>query len=432
MTRPRLSSVRSEALFAKAKKVLVGGVNSPVRAFGAVGGTPLFMARGRGAILWDVDGNARVDYVGSWGPLILGHAHPAMVKAVKAVVENGSSFGAPIAAEAELAALVQDAFPTVEKVRFTSSGTEACLSALRLARGVTGRPLIIKFAGCYHGHADGLLVAAGSGALTFGHPTSAGVPPEVARLTLVIPYNDPAALEKAFQKWGPKIAAVIVEPVAGNMGVVSPRPDFLDALERLPRRNGSLLIVDEVMTGFRLSWGGAQRLLALRADITCFGKILGGGLPVGGLGGPRRIMDRLAPLGAVYQAGTLSGNPVAMAAGLATLHQLKIEPPYKALRDKTDHLVHGFRALARKHHREITVNAVESMFTVFFARGPITDLRSAEKADTKTYARFFHGLLEHGVYFPPSQFEAAFVSTAHGPAVIERTLAAVDAVFRAL
>ncbi|MBL0349208.1 MAG: glutamate-1-semialdehyde 2,1-aminomutase [Elusimicrobia bacterium] len=423
---------RSEALFAEAKQRLVGGVNSPVRAFGAVGGTPVFMERARGSRLWDVDGNVYLDYVGSWGPMILGHAHPAVVKAAQRAVELGSSFGAPTAAEITLAQLVREAFPTAERVRFTSSGTEACLTALRLARGATGRPLIVKFAGCYHGHGDSLLVSAGSGALTTGRPNSAGVPAELARLTLVLPYNDPDALAAAFAKHGKKIAAVIVEPVVGNMGVVGPRPDFLDALERLPRRHGALLILDEVMTGFRLSWGGAQRLLALRADLTTFGKIIGGGFPVGGLGGSRRLMDLLAPLGPVYQAGTLSGNPVAMAAGAATLGLLKKDPPYKFLRDTTDHLVHGLRAVARRHRREVTVNAVESMFTVFFTKGPVTDLKSAQRANAKLYARFFHGLLRRGVYFPPSQFEAAFLSAAHTPADIEKTVAAADAAFRDL
>lgn len=423
---------KSEALFAEAKQRLVGGVNSPVRAFGAVGGTPVFIERARGPRLWDVDGNVYLDYVGSWGPMILGHAHPAVVKAAQRAVELGSSFGAPTAAEITLAQLVREAFPTAERVRFTSSGTEACLTALRLARGVTGRLLIVKFAGCYHGHGDSLLVSAGSGALTTGRPNSAGVPAELARLTLVLPYNDPDALAAAFAKHGKKIAAVIVEPVVGNMGVVGPRPDFLDALERLPRRHGALLILDEVMTGFRLSWGGAQRLLALRADLTTFGKIIGGGFPVGGLGGPRRLMDQLAPLGPVYQAGTLSGNPVAMAAGVATLGLLKKDPPYKSLRDTTDHLVHGLRAVARRHRREVTVNAVESMFTVFFTKGPVTDLPSAQRANAKLYARFFHGLLRRGVYFPPSQFEAAFLSAAHTPADIEKTVAAADAAFRDL
>jgi len=410
----------------------VGGVNSPVRAFGAVGGAPVFFERARGARVWDADGNVYLDYVGSWGPMILGHAHPAVVKAAVRAVERGSSFGAPTAGETELARLAREAFPTAERVRFTSSGTEACLTALRLARACTGRPLIVKFAGAYHGHADGLLASAGSGALTFGRPTSAGVPPEIARLTLVLPYNNPEALAAAFAAHGKKIAAVIVEPVAGNMGVVGPRSDFLDALERLPRRHGSLLIVDEVMTGFRLSWGGAQRLLALRADLTCFGKIVGGGFPVGGLGGPRRLMDKLAPLGPVYQAGTLSGNPVAMAAGIATLTLLKRDPPYKPLRDAADHLAHGLRAVARRHRRVISINVVESMFTVFFCKGPVTDLRSAQRANVKAYARFFHALLRRGVYFPPSQFEAAFVSAAHTPGVIEQTLAAAEAAFRDL
>lgn len=420
---------RSEEFFKLAQRTFVGGVNSPVRAFKAVGGTPVFFERARGAHLFDVDGGRYVDYVGSWGPMILGHAHPAVVKAAERALERGSSFGAPCPAELDLAWLVRDAVPSVELIRFTSSGTEACLSALRLARGFTGRKLIVKFAGCYHGHGDSLLVAAGSGALTLGQPTSQGVPEELARLTLVLPYNDPAALQKAFKKYGPKIAAVIVEPVVGNMGVVPPSADFLEVLDRLPRKNGALLIADEVMTGFRVDHGGAQRVLGLRPDLTTFGKIIGGGLPVGALGGARKIMEKLAPLGPVYQAGTLSGNPVAMAAGAATLTLLKREPPYKVLQDRTDSLAYGLRAIARRNRRDITVNAFGSMFTLFFARGPVTDLASAEKADTRAYGKFFHALRKRGVYFPPSQFEAAFVSAAHSPADIEKTLAAADAAF---
>ena len=421
---------RSQNLFHQAQTIFVGGVNSPVRAFRAVGGTPVFFDSAQGAQLKDVDGKTYLDYVGSWGPLILGHAHPRVVAAARRALERGSSFGAPSPLELDLARLVQEAYPQVERLRFTSSGTEACLSALRLARGYTGRSLIVKFAGCYHGHGDSLLVSAGSGALTLGHPTSAGVPNELARLTIVLPYNDPAALTRAFAKWGKKIAAVIVEPVVGNMGVVAPTAEFQKALQQVPRAHGALLIVDEVMTGFRLARGGAQELLGLRADITCFGKIIGGGLPVGALGGSKRIMEKLAPLGPVYQAGTLSGNPVAMAAGAATLSILKADPPYALLNDRTADIVQGLRAIARRRNVDVTVNAVGSMLTVFFAKGPVTDLASAEKSDTRAYGKFFHGLLKRGVYFPPSQFEAAFVSAAHTVEDIEKTLIAADAAFR--
>ena len=421
---------RSQNLFHQAQTIFVGGVNSPVRAFRAVGGTPVFFDSAQGAQLKDVDGKTYLDYVGSWGPLILGHAHPRVVAAARRALERGSSFGAPSPLELDLARLVQEAYPQVERLRFTSSGTEACLSALRLARGYTGRSLIVKFAGCYHGHGDSLLVSAGSGALTLGHPTSAGVPNELARLTIVLPYNDPAALTRAFAKWGKKIAAVIVEPVVGNMGVVAPTAEFQKALQQVPRAHGALLIVDEVMTGFRLARGGAQELLGLRADITCFGKIIGGGLPVGALGGSKRIMEKLAPLGPVYQAGTLSGNPVAMAAGAATLSILKADPPYAMLNDRTDDLAQGLRAIARRRNVDVTVNAVGSMLTVFFAKGPVTDLASAEKSDTRAYGKFFHGLLKRGVYFPPSQFEAAFVSAAHTLGDIEKTLIAADTAIR--
>ena len=421
---------RSQDYFRQAQKICVGGVNSPVRAFRGVGGTPLFFDGARGSTLKDVDGRRYIDYVGSWGPMILGHAHPQVVRAAKQAVERGSSFGAPSPLELDLARLVREAYPQVDLLRFTSSGTEACLSALRLARGFTGRSLIVKFAGCYHGHGDSLLVSAGSGALTLGHPTSAGVPKELARLTIVLPYNDPAALAQAFKKWGKKIAAVIVEPVVGNMGVVLPTVEFLKALQSVPRQHGALLIVDEVMTGFRLARGGAQELLGLRADISCFGKIIGGGFPVGAFGGTKRIMENLAPLGPVYQAGTLSGNPAAMAAGAATLSILKSHPPYRLLRDRTEDLAKGIRAVARRRNVDVTVNVVGSMFTVFFAKGPVTDLVSGEKSDTFAYGKFFHGLLKRGVYFPPSQFEASFVSAAHSLSDIEKTLIAADAAFR--
>lgn len=421
---------RSQDYFRQAQKIFVGGVNSPVRAFRGVGGTPLFFESARGAILKDVDGKKYIDYVGSWGPMILGHAHPQVVNAAKRAVDRGSSFGAPSPLELDLARLVQDAYPQVDLLRFTSSGTEACLSALRLARGYTGRSLIVKFAGCYHGHGDSLLVSAGSGALTLGHPTSAGVPKELARLTIVLPYNDPASLVNAFKKWGKNIAAVIVEPVVGNMGVVSPTPEFQKVLQRVPREQGALLIIDEVMTGFRLARGGAQELLRLRADITCFGKIIGGGFPVGAFGGTKRIMEKLAPLGPVYQAGTLSGNPVAMAAGAATLSLLKSHSLYALLAQRTADLVQGIRAVARRRKVSVTVNSVGSMFTVFFTKDPVSDLASAEKSDTRAYGKFFHGLLKRGVYFPPSQYEASFVSAAHTLENIEKTLMAADAALR--
>jgi glutamate-1-semialdehyde 2,1-aminomutase len=421
---------KSATLFQRAQQSLVGGVNSPARAFRAVGGTPLFVARARGARLWDADGKKYVDYVGSWGPMILGHAHPAVVRAAQGATARGSSFGAPTAGETLLAEAVKEVYPSIEKVRFTSSGTEATMTALRLARGYTGRPLIVKFSGGYHGHSDGLLVAAGSGALTHGHPDSAGVPPETARLTLVLPTNDVAALTRVFAQWGARIAGVILEPVAGNMGVVPPRPEFLRALRALTRSRGSLLIADEVMTGFRLAPGGAQERLGFSADLTCLGKILGGGFPVGALGGPRRIMDKLAPLGPVYQAGTLSGNPVAMAAGLATLKELTKRPPYAALEKTTSQLVAGLRDSARSAGVPVTVNAVGSMFTVFFTALPVTDHASAVRSDRRRYGRFFHGLLRRGIYFPPAQFEAAFVSAAHGPREIELTLKAARSVFQ--
>jgi glutamate-1-semialdehyde 2,1-aminomutase len=423
---------RSSRLFRRARGLLAGGVNSPVRAFRAVGGDPVFMARGRGAHLRDVDGRDYVDYVGSWGPLILGHAPAAVSAAARKALAAGSTFGAPTEAEVTLAELVRKAFPSMELMRFVSSGTEACMSALRLARGFTGRSMVAKFAGCYHGHSDGLLVSAGSGAMTFGHPDSAGVPPEFARLTLVLPYNDPDALHRAFRRWGSRLAAVIVEPVVGNMGVVRPTDEFLAALRSLTRKHGALLVFDEVITGFRLALGGAQSYLGVKPDLTCLGKIVGGGFPVGAFGGSRRVMEKLAPLGPVYQAGTLSGNPVAMAAGAALLRSLRARPPYDRLRELTWILTDGLREAAVRRGVPVTVNAVESLFTVFFQAGPVTDLASAKRSDTRRYARFFHGLLKRGVYFPPAQFEAAFVSAAHTEADVRRTLAAADAAFRDL
>lgn len=407
-------------------------MNSPVRAFRAVGGTPLFIAEGRGARVKDVDGREYIDYLASWGPLILGHAPAGPAAAAARALRRGSTFGAPCEAEVRLAELVQEAFPSMERMRFVSSGTEACMSALRLARGHTRRPLVAKFAGCYHGHSDGLLVAAGSGATTFGHPTSAGVTGACARQTLVLRYNDTSSVDGAFRRWGRQLAAVIVEPVAANMGVIVPKPSFLEGLRRWTRKTGALLIFDEVVTGFRVAWGGAQERFGVRPDLTCLGKIVGGGLPVGVFGGPRRIMEKLAPLGPVYQAGTLSGNPVAMAAGEATLAALKAKPPYARLRALTETLAGGVRALARRHGQAVAVNDFESMFTVFFNGGRVGDYASALKSDAKKYARFFHGLLDNGVYFPPAQYEAAFLGAAHTEADVERTLKAVDKVFRRL
>jgi len=409
---------KSEALFFEAAKHLVGGVNSPVRAFGAVGGTPPFIASAKGAHITDVDGNRYIDFVGSWGPMILGHNAPPVLEAVRAAVGNGTSFGASSAGEVELAKLVKDAFPSISKVRFTTSGTEATMSAIRLARAWTKRVRIVKFEGGYHGHSDGLLVAAGSGATTFGVPSSAGVPDFLAKNTWVLPFNDVEALENLFLRQGINVAAVIVEPVCGNMGVVVPDKGFLDALVKLSKKSGSLLIFDEVMTGFRLAWGGAQEMYGLSPDLTCLGKIIGGGFPVGAFGGRKDVMDKLAPLGPVYQAGTLSGNPVAMAAGIAALAELKTKKPYDALEKATADLCASIRESARKVNVPVQVNQCGSMFTVFFRSGRVSNYFEATQSDTKRFAAFFHALLDRGVYLPPSQYEAAFVSTAHTPAVM--------------
>jgi glutamate-1-semialdehyde 2,1-aminomutase len=409
---------RSEALFAEATKHLVGGVNSPVRAFGAVGGTPRFIASAKGAHVTDVDGNKYIDFVGSWGPMILGHNAPPVVSAAREAMEKGASFGAPSTAEIELAKLVKEAFPSIGKVRFTTSGTEATMAAIRLARAWTKRVRIVKFEGGYHGHSDGLLVAAGSGATTFGVPSSAGVPDFLAKNTWVLPFNDEEALDNLFMRQGINVAAVIVEPVCGNMGVVVPEKSFIESLVKLCKKNGSLLIFDEVMTGFRLAWGGAQELFGLTPDITCLGKIIGGGFPVGAFGGRKELMDKLAPLGPVYQAGTLSGNPVAMAAGVAALTELKTKKPYAALEAATADLCAFIRAAALKAKVAVQVNQCGSMFTVFFTPRKVDSYFAATQSDTKRFAAFFHALLDQGVYLPPSQFEAAFVSTVHTPAVM--------------
>jgi glutamate-1-semialdehyde 2,1-aminomutase len=415
-------TTRSAALFAEAQLHLPGGVDSPVRAFRAVGGTPRFIDRGKGAAIWDVDGNRYIDYLASWGPLIAGHAHPGVVAAIQDAATHGTSYGAPTEAEVELAKLVKKAFPSIDLVRFVSSGTEATMSALRLARAFTQREMILKFDGGYHGHADGLLVQAGSGPLTFGQPDSPGVPSAAARQTLSVAYNDLVAVREAFDAHPGQIAAVMVEPVAGNMGVVPPEPGFLEHLRSLTRQNGALLIFDEVITGFRIALGGAQERYRVTPDVTCLGKIVGGGLPVGAYGGRREIMQQVSPLGPVYQAGTLSGNPLAMAAGLATVRLLTEPGVYSHLESLSARLVESIGAAARAAGVAYLANRVGSMFTGFFCDGPVTDYASAKRADTQRYARFFHALLDGGVYLAPSQFEAAFVSLAHTEADIDATI----------
>ncbi|HEV7665052.1 MAG TPA: glutamate-1-semialdehyde 2,1-aminomutase [Chloroflexota bacterium] len=423
------STVRSAELFARAQNLLPGGVDSPVRAFRGVGGTPRFIARGKGSSIWDVDGNRYVDYLSSWGPLIVGHAHPGVVAAVQDAATRGTSYGAPTESELDLAELVKQAFPSIDLVRFVSSGTEATMSALRLARAFTGRQMILKFDGGYHGHADGLLVQAGSGPLTFGQPDSPGVPAEAAAQTLSVPYNDLAAVQAAFESHPNAIAAVIVEPVAGNMGVVPPAPGFLEHLRTMTRQHGALLIFDEVITGFRIAFGGAQERFRITPDLTCLGKIVGGGLPVGAFGGRRDIMQLVSPLGPVYQAGTLSGNPLAMAAGQATLKLLREPAVYGHLETLAARLVDGLGAAARAAGLPYTSNRVGSMFTGFFAAEPVTDYVSAKRADTSLYARFFHAMLARGVYLAPSQFEAGFVSLAHTDVDLEATLEAATHAF---
>ncbi len=416
---------RSQRLFEEAQRWLVGGVNSPVRAFKAVGGTPLFISRGQGSHIYTAEGHELVDYVGSWGPLILGHAHPQVVAALKAAVEEGTSYGAPTEREIELARLIHQAMPAIEKVRFVNSGTEATMSALRLARAYTGRPKIVKFAGGYHGHADLLLVQAGSGVTTLGLPGSAGVPPSVVQDTLVAPYNDLEAVNTLFETFPDQIAAVIVEPVAGNMGVVPPVPGFLEGLRRLTQEHGALLIFDEVITGFRVAYGGAQGLYGIQPDLTCLGKVIGGGLPVGAYGGRREVMDQLAPLGPVYQAGTLSGNPLAMAAGIATLQVLAQPGTYEQLEERAGRLAQGLEEAARQAGVPLQINRVGSMLTPFFTDRPVRDYASAKAADAERYARFFWGLVNRGIYPPPSAFESWFVSLAHTAVDVTYTLEAV-------
>jgi glutamate-1-semialdehyde 2,1-aminomutase len=422
---------RSTALFRRARRRIPGGVNSPVRAYQSVGGTPPFVASGKGAWVTDEDGNRYVDYVGSWGPLILGHAHPAVLRALRAAAAKGTSFGAPTRLEVELAERICAALPAVERVRFVSSGTEATMSALRLARAATGRKRILKFEGCYHGHADALLVAAGSGVATLGIPGSPGVPEEFVALTLSVPFNDLAASAAAFARHGGEIACVIVEPVAGNMGCIPPLPGFLEGLRELCDRHGSLLIFDEVMTGFRVDWRGAQGLYGVRPDLTCLGKVVGGGLPAAAYGGRADLMQQIAPEGPVYQAGTLSGNPLAMAAGLATLAKLRERGVYARLARRTRELAEGLAELARERELPFCSTAVGGMFGFFFHPGPVRSFDEAKKSHLERFRRFFHVMLEGGVYLAPSAYEAGFVSLAHGPREIERTLGAARGAFRA-
>ena len=421
-----MKTKRSEELFARGKHVIPGGVNSPVRAFGAVGGTPRFIERGEGCRVFDVDGNAYIDYVGSWGPLILGHADPGVLRAAAEAMARGTSFGAPTQREVELAELLCEALPGMEMVRLVNSGTEATMSALRLARGATGRSRILKFEGCYHGHADALLVGAGSGVATLGIPGSPGVPEAFTKLTIQAPYNDSPALAAAFERWGEEIACVIVEPVAGNMGCVPPLPGFLEELRSLCNRSGALLIFDEVMTGFRVAWGGAQRLYGVQPDLTCLGKVVGGGFPAAAYGGRRELMEQMAPEGPVYQAGTLSGNPLAVAAGLATLRRLAEPGTYEALEALAQRLVRGLASRASAAGVELSSTAVGGMFGFFFHPGPVGCFEDAKRANEGRFRAFFAAMLEAGVYLAPSPYEAGFVSLAHGEAEIDATLAAAE------
>jgi glutamate-1-semialdehyde 2,1-aminomutase len=425
-----MAGEKSRALFERAQRLMPGGVNSPVRAFRAVGGTPFFVARGEDCFLWDVDGNRYVDFVCSWGALILGHAHPEVVAAVKAAVERGTTYGAPTELEVRLAEQIQSAFPTMEMLRLVNSGTEATMSALRVARGYTGRGKVVKFEGCYHGHADYLLVKAGSGATTFGIPDSAGVPESFSQETIVLPYNDADAFIRAMDEIGDQVAAVIVEPVAGNMGVVLPQQKFLQALREQTRKHGAVLIFDEVITGFRLTYGGAQHLFGIEPDMTCLGKIVGGGFPLAAYGGRRDIMQAVAPLGPVYQAGTLSGNPVAVTAGLTTLRILERDKPYAELERRTNWLTDAIADAARAFNIPVQINRIASMFTAFFTDQPVTDYASAKRSDTKRFARFFHALLQRGVFLPPSPFEAAFLSVAHSDEVLAQVAEAMRQAMR--
>lgn len=427
-----MNRAKSEQLFSEALNYIPGGVNSPVRAFRAVGGSPFFVSHARGSRLYDVDGNEYIDYVGTWGPAILGHSNPIIKKAIQEAAENGTSFGMPNPYEVRMAKLICEAIPSVEKVRMCNSGTEACMSAIRLARGFTGREKIIKFDGCYHGHTDSLLVKAGSGALTFGHPDSAGVPPSFTEHTIVLPFNDKDAVRAAFEANPGKIAGIILEPVPGNAGVYLPEPGYLEFLRKITEENGALLIFDEVMTGFRLGFGGAQERFGIKPDLTCFGKIIGGGLPVGAFGGRKEIMDCLAPIGPVYQAGTLSGNPLAMAAGISALEQLRGGNAYVRLEQAGAMLEDGLKKVFKKLNIDAQLNRCGSMFCCYFTSKPVKNLSDAMTSDRKKFAKFFHGLLEEGVFIAPSQFEAGFISTAHTFEDIEKTIASAEKVLKAI
>ena len=415
---------RSAQLFSKAVELMPGGVNSPVRAFRGVGGTPRFIRSARGAFMTDVDGRAYIDYVGSWGPMILGHGDEEVLTALHRVLGRGTSYGAPTELEIEMAEEIIDAVPSIEMVRMVNSGTEATMSAIRLARGVTNRTKLVKFEGCYHGHGDSLLVKAGSGVATLGLPDSPGVPSSLAQNTLTVPFNDPVALERIFTEHGADIAAVIIEPVVGNMGCVPPREGFLQKVREVTKKHGALLIFDEVMTGFRLARGGAQELYNVRPDITTLGKIIGGGLPVGAYGASREIMERIAPAGDIYQAGTLSGNPLAMTAGLVTLRRLRDPSVYERLERAGKRLCAGLREVARELRIETTTNRVGSMWTIFFTKKPVADWTTASKSNRNLYGRFFHAMLDEGIYLAPSQFEAGFISLAHTDEMLDRTVEA--------
>ena len=427
-----MAQASSEKLYREAEEIIPGGVNSPVRSCRAVGTHPLFITSGQGSKIYDVDGNAYIDYVGSWGPLILGHAHPEVVAAVKAAAEKGTSFGIPTTLEVELAQMITQMVPSMEMVRMVNSGTEATMSAIRLARGYTGRHKIIKFDGCYHGHADTLLVKAGSGVATLGIPGSSGVPPDFVRYTLSLRFNDLEQVVNVMQKHGDEVAAIILEPVAGNMGAVPPKPGFLEGLRHCCDQTGALLIFDEVMTGFRVALGGAQALYSVRPDLTCLGKVIGGGLPVGAYGGRKDIMSKVAPVGEVYQAGTLSGNPLAVTAGLTTLKLLSQPGVYDQLEERSGYLFEEMSRLATKHKIPSSMNRVGSMGSVFFTAQKVVDFDTAQTSDTQKFAHMFCAMLERGVYLAPSQFEAAFVSLAHDQEDIDKTLAAADEVLKEL
>lgn len=427
-----ITRANSERLFAEALRYIPGGVNSPVRAFRAVGGQPFFVHRAKGAHVFDVDENEYVDYVGTWGPAILGHAYPKIVQAIQKTAENGTSFGIPNPLEVQMAKLVCSAVPSLEKVRMCNSGTEATMSAIRLARGFTHRNKIIKFEGCYHGHADSLLVKAGSGALTFGHPDSMGVPAAFTQHTIVLPFNEIEPVKQAFAANPGEIAGIILEPVPGNAGLYTPEPGYLEFLREETTAQGALLIFDEVMTGFRLAWGGAQERFAIKPDLSCFGKIIGGGLPVGAFGGRADIMDHLAPLGPVYQAGTLSGNPLAMAAGIAALEELQSRTIYKELEELGQQLKAGLSEAAQAAKIPVTFNSCGSMFCSYFVDRPVRNLTDAMHSDRTRFAKYFHGMLAEGIYLAPSQFEAGFLSAAHTSHDIERTIRTASKVFRTL